>query len=95
MTEEQDLANAIKSKFADNDLLQEQSKQIDELKQEIEQIKNPPPRQLTEKQAAREFLDHTDSCKDEKCSIHAKMDDIQKKAFLTGALLAKKKFGRN
>ena len=95
MTEEQDLANAIKSKFADNDLLQEQSKQIDELKQEIEQIKNPPPRQLTEKQAAREFLDHTDSCKDENCSIHAKMDDIQKKAFLTGALLAKKKFGRN
>ena len=95
MTEEQDLANAIKSKFADNDLLQEQSKQIDELKQEIEQIKNPPPRQLTEKEAAREFLDHTDSCKDENCSIHAKMDDIQKKAFLTGALLAKKKFGRN
>lgn len=95
MTEEQELANAIKSKFADNDLLQEQSKQIDELKQEIEQIKNPPPRQLTEKQAAREFLDHTDSCKDENCSIHAKMDDIQKKAFLTGALLAKKKFGRN
>jgi hypothetical protein len=95
LTEEQELANAIKSKFADNDLLQEQSKQIDELKQEIEQIKNPPPRQLTEKQAAREFLDHTDSCKDENCSIHAKMDDIQKKAFLTGALLAKKKFGRN
>ena len=95
MTEEQELANAIKSKFADNDLLQEQSKQIDELKQEIEQIKNPPPRQLTEKEAAREFLDHTDSCKDENCSIHAKMDDIQKKAFLTGALLAKKKFGRN
>ena len=95
MTEEQDLANAIKSKFADNDLLQEQSKQIDELQQEIEQIKNPPPRQLTEKEAAREFLDHTDSCKDENCSIHAKMDDIQKKAFLTGALLAKKKFGRN
>ena len=95
MTEEQDLANAIKSKFADNDLLQEQSKQIDELKQEIEQIKNPPPRQLTEKQAAREFLDHTDSCKEENCSIHAKVDDIQKKAFLTGALLAKKKFGRN
>ena len=95
MTEEQDLADEIKSKFADNDLLQEQSKQIDELKQEIEQIKNPPPRKLTEKQAAREFLDHTDSCKDENCSIHAKMDDIQKKAFLTGALLAKKKFGRN
>lgn len=99
MTEEQDLADEIKSKFADNDIIKEklsgQDKVIQELKQELEQIKNPPPRQLTEKQAAGEFMDHLDSCKDENCSIHAKMDDIQKKAFLTGALLAKKKFGRN
>ena len=101
MTEEQDLAEEIKSKFADNDIIKEklsgQDKVIQELKQELEKIKNPPPRKMTEKQAAGEFIDHMDSCTDNNCSIHNMKNDMQKKAFVKGFVIsqAKNKMRRN
>ena len=47
-------------------------------------------RSLTEKQAAEEFIEHFDSCDDDKCGIHNMKDDTKKQSFMKGFMLSKK-----
>lgn len=72
------------------------SKKLDTVLAEIKSMSEKPKpeqiskRSLTEKQAAEEFIEHFDSCDDDKCGIHNMKDDTKKQGFMKGFMLGKK-----
>jgi len=69
------------------------SEEVKTMKEEMKEMKRPefPQKKLlTEKEAAEEFIEHFDSCDDDKCGIHNMKDDTKKQGFMKGFMLGKK-----
>ena len=70
------------------DMVLEEVRDLDQKRGIVNKKENT--RSLTEKQAAEEFIEHFDSCDDEKCGIHNMKDDTKKQSFMKGFMLSKK-----
>ena len=72
------------------DMVLEEVRDLDQKRAISSVNKKENTRSLTEKQAAEEFIEHFDSCDDEKCGIHNMKDDTKKQSFMKGFMLSKK-----
>ena len=70
------------------DMVLEEVRDLDQKRGIVNKKENT--RSLTEKQAAEEFIEHFDSCDDDKCGIHNMKDDTKKQSFMKGFMLSKK-----
>ena len=72
------------------DMVLEEVRDLDQKRAISSVNKKENTRSLTEKQAAEEFIEHFDSCDDDKCGIHNMKDDTKKQSFMKGFMLSKK-----
>ena len=70
------------------DMVLEEVRDLDQKRGIVNKKENT--RSLTEKQAAEEFIEHFDSCDDDKCGIHNMKDDTKRQSFMKGFMLSKK-----